>query len=169
MKRWARSLRRKYLAYRYPNLMIEYGSVVLGRIRVSGDGQITIGRGCRLIDVTLHVEGALRIGANAFLNGTSIVCMKSVTIGDDCLLSDAYITDTDFHNIEPELRHAPPGAKAIRPVVIGRNVWVGDRGVVLKGSQIGDDAVVGSNSVVRGIVPPRSVCIGNPAQVVKQL
>jgi acetyltransferase-like isoleucine patch superfamily enzyme len=95
--------------------------------------------------------------------------MNSVIIGNDCLLSDAYITDTDFHNIEPELRHAPPGPKTIRPVLIGHNVWIGDHGVVLKGSQIGDDAVVGSNAVVRGTIPSRTVCLGNPAQVVKQL
>lgn len=155
--------------YRYPNVMLEYGAVILGRFAVSGDGSIIVESGCRLKNVKLHAEGVLRIGASSFLNGTSIVCMESVTIGKECLLSDAYITDTDFHNIEPELRHAPPGPKTRRPIVIGRNVWIGDGGVVLKGSHIGDDAVVGSNAVVRGAVPSRSVCIGNPAQIVKQL
>ncbi|HUW28686.1 MAG TPA: acyltransferase [Sulfuriferula sp.] len=169
IKRWLRYLRRRYLMYRYPNLIIEHGAVIFGRFDVRGQGSITIERGCRLIDVSLHVQGALHIGANGFLNGTSIVCMNSVIIGNDCLLSDAYITDTDFHNIEPELRHAPPSVKVVRPITIGRNVWIGDRGVVLKGSRIGDDAVVGSNAVVRGSIPPRSVCLGNPAQVVKQL
>ena len=155
--------------YRYPNLVIEYGAVILGRFHVSGKGPITIEGGCQLINVNLHVHGTLHIGGNCFLNGTSIACMNSVIIGNDCLLSDAYITDTDFHNIEPELRRAPLGVKAIRPVVIGRNVWIGDRGIILKGSQIGNDAVVGSHSVVRGTIPPRSVCLGNPAHVVKQL
>jgi acetyltransferase-like isoleucine patch superfamily enzyme len=169
IKRLSRYLRRRYLMYRYPNLVIEYGAVILGHFHVRGQGSITIERGCRLINVCLHVQGKLHIGANSFLNGTSIVCINSVIIGNDGLLSDAYITDTDFHNIEPELRHAPPGIKAIRPVLIGRNVWIGDRGVILKGSQIGDDAVVGSNAVVRGTIPPRSVCLGNPAQVVKSL
>lgn len=167
--RWSRYLRRRYLMFRYPNLVIEYGAVIFGRFRIIGQGSITIERDCRLMNVSLQVEGALHIGAKSFLNGTSIVCMNSVIIGNACLLSDAYITDTDFHNIEPELRHAPLSAKAIRPILIGRNVWIGDRGVVLKGSQIGDDAVVGSNSVVRGKIPPRSVCLGNPAQIVKQL
>jgi len=167
--RWSRYLRRRYLMYRYPSLVIEYGAVIIGRFHVRGQGSITIGRECRLINVSLHVQGTLHIGANGFLNGTSIVCINSVIIGNDCLLSDAYITDTDFHNIEPELRRAPPSAKAIRPIFIGHNVWIGDRGVVLKGSQIGDDAVVGSNTVVRGKIPPGSLCLGNPAQVVKQL
>lgn len=154
---------------RYRNLKIEYGAVIVGRFVINGEGSIFISKNCRLIDTSLNVDGVLRVGENCFLNGTTIVAMKSVVIGDDCLLSDAYITDTDFHNIEPALRHSPPGEKTIRPVVIGRNVWIGDRGVVLKGSEIGDDSVVGSNSVVRGSVPSRVVCIGNPAQIVKRL
>jgi acetyltransferase-like isoleucine patch superfamily enzyme len=57
----------------------------------------------------------------------------------------------------------------VRPIMIERNVWIGDRGVVLKGSHIGADSVVGSNAVVRGSIPPRSLCVGNPAQVVRTL
>jgi acetyltransferase-like isoleucine patch superfamily enzyme len=154
---------------RYRNLTIEYGAVIVGRFVINGRGSIFISKNCRLINTSLNVEGVCRIGANSFLNGTSIVSKKSVIIGDNCLISDAYITDTDFHNIEPELRHFPPSEKTIRPVLIGCNVWIGDRGVVLKGSEIGDDSVVGSNSVVRGFVPKRVVCVGNPAQVIKRL
>lgn len=155
--------------YRYPNLVIGYGAVIVGRFVVSGNGSILIEKNSRLINTVLTVEGVLRIGENCFLNGTSIVAIKSVVIGNDCLLSDAYITDSDFHNIEPELRHAPPTDKAIRPISIGRNVWIGDRGVVLKGSEIGDDSVVGSNTVIRGCIPARVVCVGNPGQIVKRL
>lgn len=168
-QRLFRNLRRRFLMFRHRNLKIEYGAVIVGRFVVNGGGAIFISRNCRLIDTNLHVEGVLKIGENCFLNGTTIVAKRCVTIGGDCLLSDAYITDTDFHNIEPALRHSPPSEKTMRPVVIGRNVWIGDRGVVLKGSEIGDDSVVGSNSVVRGHIPSRVVCIGNPAQIVKRL
>jgi acetyltransferase-like isoleucine patch superfamily enzyme len=154
---------------RHPNLTLEYGAVVAGRFRLNGTGPVYIGAGSRLVNVRLHADGKLDIGRNCFLNGASVVCMQAVTIKDDCIISDAYLTDTDFHNVQPELRHAPPGPKTMRPIVIERNVWIGDRGVVLKGSHIGADSVVGSNAVVRGSIPPRSLCIGNPAQVVKVL
>lgn len=146
-----------------------YGTVVIGKFHLEGNGIIIIGDECRLENVKLSIQGQLQIGRKVFLNGASIVCKKSVSIGDECLVSDAYITDTDFHNIEPELRRVPPGPRATRPIKIGRNVWVGDRGVVLKGSTIGNDSVIGSNSVVRGNVPDRVVCIGNPAMVIKHL
>jgi acetyltransferase-like isoleucine patch superfamily enzyme len=144
-----------------------YGTVVIGKFRLAGSGQISIGDNSRLENVKLVVDGRLLVGENVFLNGASIVSKQSVSIGDECLISDAYITDTDFHNIEPELRRAPPGPRSTRPIEIGRNVWIGDRGVILKGSTIGNDSVIGSNGVVRGNVPARSLCIGNPAMVVK--
>ncbi|MEJ5210565.1 MAG: acyltransferase [Burkholderiales bacterium] len=164
-----RRLRRRYLMLRYPSLEIGYGTVIVGPFRFRGRGRAMIGAGCRLVGVSLHVEGTLIVGDGSFLNGTSIVCRQSVTIGARGLLSDAYVTDTDFHNLEPELRHGPPGPKTMRPVRIGNNVWLGDRAVVLKGSVIGDNAVIGSHGVVRGEVPPRSVCIGNPVQIIKYL
>lgn len=164
-----RRLRRRYLMWRYPNLEIGYGTSIIGRFRFRGDGRGVIGAGSRLISVSLDVEGDLVIGDRCFLNGASIVCRQKVSIGELCLISDAYITDTDFHNIEPELRHQPPGPKATRPVQIGRNVWIGDRAVILKGCVVGKDAVIGSNAVVRGAMTARAVCIGNPAVIVKYL
>ena len=164
-----RRLRRRLLMMRYRNLEIEYGAVVTGRFTLQGNGSVFISEGSRLLNTRLTVEGALVIGKNCYLNGAAVVAMKRVNVGSDCLLSDVYITDSDFHNIEPELRHLPPTEKTTRPVSIGCNVWLGDRVVVLKGSVIGDHSVIGSNSVVRGYIPQRVVCIGNPVQVVKNL
>lgn len=169
LRRLGYRLRRRFLTLRYPNLQIKFGTVIVGKFRFSGNGPAQIGEQCRLVDVSILADGRLTIGNKSFLNGTAIVCKQSVSVGDECLLSDAYITDTDFHNIEPELRRAPLGPKATRPVSIGRNVWIGDRGVILKGSVIGDDSVIGSNSVVRGTIKHRALCIGNPAIVVKDL
>lgn len=161
-------VRREYLLLRYKNLTLGYGVVVNGRFELNGNGKVSIGMGSRLNQVSLHVKGFLEIGDGVFLNGTSIACFEYVKIGSDCLISDAYIVDNDFHNLEPNLRHSAPTEKTRRRVIIEDNVWIGDNGVVLKGSYIGRDAVIGSNSVVRGVVPPRVVCIGNPAMVVKR-
>jgi acetyltransferase-like isoleucine patch superfamily enzyme len=59
-------------------------------------------------------------------------------------------------------------ARAVAPITIGDNVWVGARSIVLKGVTIGDHSVVGAGTVVRENVPPRVVVAGNPAAVVKQ-
>ena len=53
-------------------------------------------------------------------------------------------------------------------VVIGNNVWIGDKATILPGVIIGDGAVIGTGAVVTKDVPPYSVVGGNPARIIKQ-
>lgn len=50
---------------------------------------------------------------------------------------------------------------------IGNDVWLGHGACVLSGAHIGDGAVVGAHTVVRGTVPPYAIVFGNPAQVLR--
>jgi acetyltransferase-like isoleucine patch superfamily enzyme len=52
-------------------------------------------------------------------------------------------------------------------IVIGSDVWIGRDAVLLGGITIGDGAIVGAYSVVAKDVPPYSVVVGNPAQVIR--
>ena len=54
------------------------------------------------------------------------------------------------------------------PVIIGNNVWIGDKATVLPNVTIGDGAVIAANAVVTKDVPPYSIVAGNPAKVIKQ-
>lgn len=54
-------------------------------------------------------------------------------------------------------------------MIVGDNVWIGNRAIVLPGVTIGDGAVVGAGSVVTRDVPARTVVAGNPARVVREL
>jgi maltose O-acetyltransferase len=51
-----------------------------------------------------------------------------------------------------------------RPVVIGRNVWIGGGAIILPSVTIGDDAIVGAGSVVTRDVPAGTTVVGNPAR-----
>jgi acetyltransferase-like isoleucine patch superfamily enzyme len=73
--------------------------------------------------------------------------------------------DSDFHGVAPDERHGP-GATA--PVLLRDNVWLGSDVTVLKGVEIGRDAVVGAGAVVSQsvsagsiVAPPRPVAIGS--------
>jgi maltose O-acetyltransferase len=114
-------------------------------------------------------EAEIRIGSrNVFNNNCAIYSNRSVTIGNECLIGDSVlIYDSDFHNLQPEIRRAPDFVSA--PVVVGNNVWVGTRAIILKGVTIGDDAVIGAMSVVTNPVPSRCVAAGNPARVIREL
>jgi maltose O-acetyltransferase len=54
-------------------------------------------------------------------------------------------------------------------VTIGKRVYVGHGAIVLPGSTIGDEAVLGPGAVVRGDIPARAVAMGNPAEVVSDV
>ena len=54
-----------------------------------------------------------------------------------------------------------------RPVIIGNDVWIGTRVIILPGVKIGDQAVIGAGAVVTKDVPPRAVVAGNPARIIR--
>ena len=56
-----------------------------------------------------------------------------------------------------------------KEVIIEENVWIGEKAIVLKGSKIGKNSIIGAGSVVNGVVPENVVFAGNPAREVKKL
>lgn len=101
-----------------------------------------------------------------------ITCTNKVTIGDG-VLTGKWVTITDNShgdtNIET-LKIRPEKRRIVSkgPVVIGNNVWIGDKATILPGVTIGDGAVVAANAVVTKDVPAYSVVAGNPARIIKR-
>ena len=138
---------------------------VLGRLKIQEGTRVVLGDRVRVRGrVTINGGGLVTVGADTLLNGCWIGGRTSVTIGAGCLISDCDITDSDFHNLEPSRRHEPPGERTQRPVHLGENVWVGAHAIVLKGSTIGRNSVVGAGAVVRGEVPSDVVVRRQPSQ-----
>jgi acetyltransferase-like isoleucine patch superfamily enzyme len=54
-----------------------------------------------------------------------------------------------------------------RDVVVGSNVWIGYGACVLRGVQVGDNSIIGTNSVVTRDVPANAVVAGIPARVIR--
>jgi acetyltransferase-like isoleucine patch superfamily enzyme len=112
-------------------------------------------------------DAVIRIGNGCRVNGVTMECEKSITIGEECIIGSATVIDTDFHIIENS-EHIMFGREVSRPITIGDEVWLGSKSAVLKGSKIGDRSVVGFGAVVSGEVPSDVVVAGNPAQVVRE-
>jgi acetyltransferase-like isoleucine patch superfamily enzyme len=147
---------------------------VWGRPRLANSGTMWIGDRVRLGSATAPIElvcgpGAhLEIGDRTFINyGTSIGATLLIRIGVDCQIGPyCMLMDNAFHRLEPERRNeVPPSA----PIVIGNNVWLGARTIVLPGVTIGHDSVIGAGSVVTRDVPPRTLSAGVPARPIKNL
>ena len=52
--------------------------------------------------------------------------------------------------------------------VIGNDVWIGQNAVILPGVHIGDEAIIGANSVVGSDVTPYTIVVGNPARTLRK-
>jgi len=118
---------------------------------------------------TLNANALIQIGSDSGLSGVTICSVKSVVIGQGCLIgADVMIVDTDFHPVhELKRRHKPiPAAQETDGIEIGNDVFIGARAVILKGSKIGDGSVIGAGSVVTSSIPPNSIFAGNPARLV---
>jgi len=109
----------------------------------------------------------LVIGEYVFIGrGTEFDVMERVVVGDHVLIAPGcFITDHN-HGTEPGIRIDQQSCEA-KPVVIGRDVWLGTRVVVLAGVTIGDGAVVAAGSVVTKDVPPMAIVGGVPARLLK--
>jgi acetyltransferase-like isoleucine patch superfamily enzyme len=55
------------------------------------------------------------------------------------------------------------------PVIIGDNVWIGARSVVLPGVKIGNNVVVAAGAVVNKDVPDNCLVAGVPAVIKKRI
>ena len=116
---------------------------------------------------TDKLNGSISLGNYILISpGTSIRSAESIDIGDSTMIaSDVVITDSDWHGIYDRTDYvATP-----KPVKIHKNVWIGERSIILKGTQIGENSIIGAGSVVHGDIPPNSVYAGNPAKEVKKL
>lgn len=145
-----------------------------GRPRVVTYGHLIVHDRVQLVsdvatlELVTGVDGTLEIGRRSLVNfGCSLVAMDRVTIGPECLIGPhCMIMDTPFHNVEPDRRLEPP---EVRPIAIGRNVWLGARVIVMPGVTIGDDAAIGAGSVVTRDVPARAFAAGVPAKTIRML
>ena len=143
---------------------------VYGAPRITNMGEIRIGDRFIFFNQTVrselvtHPGGCIEIGHGVFVNyGASISAHRLVRIGDGAQLgSYACLMDNDYHQVED--RDKPGESK---PIILGRNVWLGVRVVVLKGVTIGDNAVIGAGSVVTKDVPANCLAAGVPAKVIR--
>ena len=116
---------------------------------------------------TDKINGELQLGKYILISpGTSIRSAKKIVIGDSTMIaSDVTITDSDWHDIYDRTDYvASP-----KEVIIQENVWIGEKSLILKGSKIGKNSIIGAGSVASGEVPANVVFAGNPAKEIKKL
>ena len=122
-----------------------------------------IGLNHRCIITTMAKDAKIIIGNGTGMSSSTVTSWKSIIIGENVRIgANCTIMDGDFHL--DDSRTPPP-----RDIFIGNNVWLGANVVVMKGVHIGDNSIIGMNSIVTKDIPANSVAVGNPCKVIKSL
>lgn len=131
--------------------------------KITGCTELYYGAG-----VQVHENGILENGELHMNTGSLIICGYHVKLGNIVSMArNSYILDDDHHPIFNE-----NGERINEPkeIVLGDNVWLGLKTTVLKGARIGNQCVVGANSVISNVIPDNiMVAAGGARPVVKNI
>lgn len=146
------------------NLTIGEGTIIQGHCILG----CWIKYGNQTFSPSIKIGDGCNIGEH-----THITSINSITIGNGLLTGRyVYIGDNSHGGLSFEEANIPPIKRKLLSkgeVVIGNNVWIGDKATILAGVHIGDNAIVAANAVVTKDVPSNCVVAGVPAKIVKKL
>jgi acetyltransferase-like isoleucine patch superfamily enzyme len=183
--RWMREHR--MLTLNYARLLLRLGWLKLrfrGRLKTDGfafvcpgvtleigkDAVVHLGRWSWIghgTKIRAH-EGEVHIGAKTVLGQEcTISAFQHVSIGRECIVADrVMLIDFDHGVVEVERPIRLQGIYK-RDVRIGHNVWIGYGASFLRGVTVGDNAVVGTYTVVNRDVPANAVVAGVPVRLLR--
>ena len=106
----------------------------------------------------------LKLGKNVFANhGLTVMSIGTIIIEDGVMFGPEVGLFT--------VNHEPKNIRVImtKEIHIKRNAWIGARVNILPGVTIGENAIIGTGSVVTHDVPDNCVVVGVPAKIVKEI
>lgn len=157
--------------------IIRFPFRVRGKHCIKIDEGFTTGFNCRLdaFNINNRPEPLIVIGKNVQINDdVHIGATEKIEIHDNVLIaSKVFITDHNHGKYSGAGADSPktiPDDRPIysSPVIIEKNVWIGEFVSILPGVTIGEGSIVGTMSVVNKNVPPFCIVVGSPARVVKK-
>ncbi len=168
---------RSYFVFKNSKL-IRFPFEVRGKHQISVGNGFTTGRYCRIETYsTVPNKKVLIIGNNCQINDSvHIVAMEQVLLGDNVLIaSKVFITDLNHGQYSGDiLEHSSPNSIVSSrplnssPVIIGDNCWLGENVTILPGVKLGNNCIVGANSLVNKCFDENSIIGGNPARLLKR-
>jgi acetyltransferase-like isoleucine patch superfamily enzyme len=125
--------------------------------------EINLYRPCTFVTVRRNAE--IIFGNNSGASGVTFIAAKRILIGNNVMIgAHSTIIDNDIHHSDPKKRYMDDFPTA--DIVIEDNVFIGFNCFILKGVTIGENSVIGANSVVINSIPRNSIAIGNPCKII---
>ncbi len=111
-----------------------------------------------------HVHAGKRFYSNFNL---TLVDDTHIFIGDNVLIAPNVTIATACHPTSPTLRRE--ALQYNLPVFIGNNVWIGSGALIMPGTKIGDNSIIGAGSVVTHDIPENVIAAGNPCRILREI
>lgn len=138
---------------------------------LSGLSNVNIGARVRIYPHARieSLGGKIYIGDNTSIGqGLHLVSALKVVIGDGVTISsNVFISDVDHRYKDIDV-HIMEQSLVKVETIVSNNCFIGVGAVILPGTYLGKQCVVGANSVVRGRFPDYSVIAGSPAKIIKR-
>ena len=165
------------------------GTRFMRPMRLEGGGYRKIHIGTNTVFNSLDLDAGLACG-NILTMATSLF-YPQIIIGNDCNFGEfcqitainrisignglltgrfVYIGDNAHGGLSSEEKDIPPIKRKLQSkgeIVIGNNVWIGDKVTILGGVTIGDNVIIGAGSIVTHNIPSDCVAVGIPVKVVR--
>nr|WP_300840660.1 acyltransferase [uncultured Acetatifactor sp.] len=145
---------------------------IRGKRRISIGNYVSIMNGARIEAIHMWrgrtLNGRLSIGdGTSFQQCCHIIAANSIKIGSECVFSAfVYIADC-AHSYDP-FDNIMDSPLDIKSVSIGNHCFVGIGSCIMPGVNLGDNVVIGANSVVTQDIPENCMAVGSPAQIIKK-
>ena len=115
-----------------------------------------------------NVSKYIKAGAFSYI-GPRCIIYPNVTIGNYTMIAnDVFIIGGDHNFKTPGIPTVFNGRDELKPTVIGSDVWIGSRSIIMTGVKIGDGAIVAAGSVVTKDLEPFGIYAGVPAKKIKE-
>lgn len=154
------------------------GSYIISPMRVIGGKNILLGddisilNEARLEAITLHgnkkFNGKLVIGSGTSIEqNCHIIAADELIIGERCMFS-AYVYIADCNHCFVVGKDIHQSGLEVKKTRIGNDVFIGIGAKILPGVKIGNNCIIGANSVVTKDIPDYCVAVGIPAKIIKK-
>lgn len=122
------------------------------------------------INFMISKNGYLKIGKNCFFNNNcSINVQKKVTIGNNNLFGECVKIYDHNHVFNKKNTLIKKQGFSSDIVTIGDNCWFGSNVIVLKGTNIGNNCVIGAGCIISGIVPDNTIVKSNRNNIFEKI
>jgi len=131
--------------------------------------------GCEVDDNTrigcfVEIQKNAKVGKNCKISSHTFIC-EGVTIGDEVFIGHNVTFINDKY---PRATNGHGGLQSetdwkVQPILVKRGASIGSGATILCNVKIGENAIIGANSLVTKDVPAHAIVAGNPAKVLRKI